>query len=105
MTSFTRSPILQRGQPFEITVDGRSLQAFPGESVAAVLLASGVGAFRVTPKGGAPRSLFCGMGACFDCLVTVDGVPNVRSCATVVRPGLRVETGLGAPVQSSDGHD
>lgn len=91
MTSFTRAPILQRGQPFEITVNGRSVQAYAGESLAAVLLSSGVRAFRLTPKDGLPRSVFCGMGACFDCLVTVDGVPNLRSCATVVRPGLRVE--------------
>jgi len=60
--------------------------------VATVLLAMGRRAFRRTGNG-APRGLFCGMGICFDCLVTVDGRPNVRACMTTVQPGMVVETG------------
>ncbi|RYJ01501.1 MAG: (2Fe-2S)-binding protein, partial [Acetobacteraceae bacterium] len=52
--------------------DGQSLEALPGETLAATLSAAGILAYRQT-AGGAPRGLFCGMGACFDCLVTVDG--------------------------------
>ncbi|MHB8947330.1 MAG: (2Fe-2S)-binding protein, partial [Bacillota bacterium] len=48
------------------------------------------------PRTG-PRGLFCAIGRCTDCVMTVDGVPNVRTCVTPVREGLRVETqrGLG----------
>jgi len=80
-------------QPLTVEVDGQPVQAFAGESVAAVLLALGRRTFRHTEKTGAPRGLFCGMGVCFDCLVTVDGQANVRACVTPVRPGMAIETG------------
>ena len=81
----------QRGQAVTITLDGVQLQAYLGETIAGALLASGQRAWRRT-EGGEPRGLFCGMGICFDCLVTVDGVPNVRACITPVIEGMVVET-------------
>jgi predicted molibdopterin-dependent oxidoreductase YjgC len=76
-----------------VTVDGDPVQAYPGETVATVLLAMGRRTFRHTDHLHAPRGLFCGMGVCFDCLVTVDGQPNVRACVTPVHAGMVVETG------------
>jgi predicted molibdopterin-dependent oxidoreductase YjgC len=81
----------QRGQAVTITVDGIPLQAYLGETIAGALLANGQRAWRRT-ESGAPRGLFCGMGICFDCLVSVDGVPNVRACITPVIEGMVVET-------------
>jgi predicted molibdopterin-dependent oxidoreductase YjgC len=81
----------QRGQAVTITVDGVSLQAYLGETIAGALLANGQRAWRRT-ESGRPRGLFCGMGICFDCLVTVDGVPNVRACITPVIEDMVVET-------------
>ena len=52
-----------------------------GQSLAAALTEAGIVAFRHTPKG-EERGLFCGMGVCQDCLLTVDGVPNRRACMT-----------------------
>ena len=83
-----------RPAPVEIEVDGARVEAFPGESLAAALLAAGVRAFRRTPSG-EPRGPFCNMGVCFECVVTVDGEPGVRACATAVRAGMRVELGAG----------
>jgi predicted molibdopterin-dependent oxidoreductase YjgC len=80
-------------QPLTVKVDGEPVSAFAGESVAAVLLALGQQAFRHTDRSGAPRGLFCGMGVCFDCLVTIDGVENVRACVTPVQEGMEIETG------------
>jgi predicted molibdopterin-dependent oxidoreductase YjgC len=80
---------LERGPAVSLTVDGRTVSAFEGESVATVLLAEGHAATRFT-QGGSPRGVFCGMGVCFDCLVVVDGVPNTRACVTWVREGMRV---------------
>lgn len=74
-------------------VDGRPITTYAGETVAAVLLAEGVRAFRRTAQRGEPRGVFCGMGICYECLVTVDGAPNVRACVTTVTPGMSVETG------------
>ena len=89
--------VVERGLALHILVDGRHVAAYKGESIAAALFAAGVRITRWTARAGEPRGYFCGMGVCQDCLVTVDGLPNVRACMTPVREGLRVETqrGLG----------
>ncbi|HKU94714.1 MAG TPA: FAD-dependent oxidoreductase, partial [Vineibacter sp.] len=66
-----------------LDVEGRTVPARPGESLAAALLAAGVRSFRTT-KGGAERGLFCGMGVCQDCLVSIDDSDNRRACMTKV---------------------
>lgn len=80
---------LERGPAVTLALDGRSVTAYEGESVAALLLAEGHVATRRTPSG-EPRGVYCGMGVCFDCLVVVDGVPNTRACVTWVREGMDV---------------
>jgi sarcosine oxidase subunit alpha len=75
-----------------ITVDGREVEAFEGDSVAAVLLAIGVSPTRVSAVSGAPRAPYCMMGVCFECLVTVDGVGNRQGCMVPVRAGMAIET-------------
>lgn len=80
-----------RGQPFLIQVNGQMVTAYPGETIASVLLAAGWHKFRHTALSGEPRGLFCGMGLCFDCLVTVNGKPNIRACITYAQPGDQVE--------------
>ncbi len=60
--------------------------------MAAVLLAQGIRTLRHTAKNGRPRGIFCGMGICYDCLVTVNGERNVRACMTPVAPGMAIET-------------
>jgi D-hydroxyproline dehydrogenase subunit gamma len=86
-----------RGRALRIVLDGQDVPAYEGESVAAALVASGRRFTRYTARAGEARGYFCGMGVCQDCLVTVDGLPNVRACMTTVRDGLRVDTqrGLG----------
>lgn len=84
-----------RGREVEILVDGRPLRAFEGESVAAALLAVGRRALRTTSRRGEPRGMYCGIGVCFDCVMTIDGGPNVRTCQTPVRAGMRVESQRG----------
>jgi D-hydroxyproline dehydrogenase subunit gamma len=79
-----------------ITIDGRPSSARGGDSVAAALLAAGVLACRTTAVSGAPRGPFCLMGACFDCLVTIDGHPNRQACLVAVRAGMRIERQAGA---------
>ena len=71
------------------TFDGRTVAARPGQSLAAALTEAGQRTFRDTVKG-AERGMFCGMGVCQDCLVTVDGLPNQRACMTTAREGLAV---------------
>jgi predicted molibdopterin-dependent oxidoreductase YjgC len=74
-----------------VTFDGRQLPVEPGQSVAAVLLAAGIRSWRTTRVHGRPRGLFCGIGACFDCLVTVNGTPSVRACLVEAKPGDAID--------------
>lgn len=71
----------------EITFEGRPIAIAAGQSIGAALTAAGIRSWRTTRVGGRPRGLFCGIGVCFDCLVTVNGRPSVRACATEARPG------------------
>ena len=79
------------------TFDGAPVTARDGEPIAAALLAAGIRVFRTMPESGEPRGGFCFVGRCTDCLVVVDGRPNVRACVTAARADMRVETqrGLG----------
>ena len=81
----------------QVTFDGTSLDLPEGANLAASLLAAGVDVFRHTPVSGAPRGPFCMMGACFDCLVEIDGMMR-QACMIEVTQGLQVITqrGLGA---------
>ena len=82
----------------EVTIrfDGQPVAAREGDSVAAALLAAGFAALRTTPAGGNPRGPWCMMGVCFDCLVEIDGVPNMQACMTPVREGMEIRPMSGA---------
>ena len=79
------------------TFDGKELKGREGVPIAAALLDNGIRTFRYTQKRNEPRSLFCGIGQCNDCVVVVNGKPNVRSCITPLEEGMIIETqhGLG----------
>jgi predicted molibdopterin-dependent oxidoreductase YjgC len=87
---FSRLP--DERQVVTIVVDGTPVAARAGDTVAAALLGAGLRAFRATVVSGAPRGPFCMMGACFDCVVTIDGQRNVQACLVRVADGMRVDT-------------
>ncbi|SJZ87234.1 Glycine/D-amino acid oxidase [Enhydrobacter aerosaccus] len=82
---------IRPNQPVQIRFDGRSLEALPGETIAAALAASDIVSVRQA-RSGAPRGPFCGMGVCFDCLVTVNGRPSQRACLTKVEAGMDIRS-------------
>ncbi|MCP3667379.1 MAG: (2Fe-2S)-binding protein, partial [Gammaproteobacteria bacterium] len=75
---------------------GQLLEVRENLTLAAALLEARITEFCQTPVSGSPRSPFCMMGVCFDCLVIVDGLPNQQACLTPVREGMRVERQSGA---------
>ena len=81
-----------RAETVPFRFDGRPMTAAPGQTVGAALLAAGVRSWRRTRSGGRPRGLFCGIGACFDCLVDVNQDLAVRACLVPVREGDEVRT-------------
>jgi len=86
-----RIPRVLRGDPFEVEIDGQTLIAYQGETIAAVLLANGIRVFGHA-EDGSPHGICCGIGRCFSCLVTVDGQPDIRACVTPASPGMCIET-------------
>ena len=75
-----------------VTVDGEPVPVVAGQTIAGVLLARGRVAWRVTAGKGRPRGVFCGIGVCFDCLVTVNGLRDVRACQRRAADGDVIET-------------
>ncbi|MEO8624452.1 MAG: (2Fe-2S)-binding protein [bacterium] len=78
-------------QMVTIIANGKAVRAPAGISVAAALMNSGVSAFRHSVEG-VDRGPLCGMGICYECRVTIDGVPHRRACLVTVAEGLRVNT-------------
>ena len=83
---------IERGEQITFLFDGKAITAYSGETVAAALYAAGIKIFSRSFKYHRPRGLFCLHGHCSHCLMRVDGVPNVRTCVTPVRTGMKVES-------------
>ncbi len=89
-----------QAQTFTIKVNGQPIPVQRGQTIAAALIANGQRTFRRT-QSGAPRGICCGMGVCFDCLVTVNGVAGQRACTTLAEPGMQVYL----PTDEETSHD
>jgi predicted molibdopterin-dependent oxidoreductase YjgC len=90
---FKRLERIERGAPFTIQVDGESVTAYHGETLATVLLAAGKIAMRKTLKAQSLRGYYCGMGICHECLVELEDGSKVRSCQTLSEPSMKIKTG------------
>lgn len=91
-------PILgvqEKGRLVRFTYDGKEVEGYEGEPIAAALKAAGVMVHRYTRKEHSPRGIFCAIGRCTDCVMVVDGVPNVRTCITPLAEGMKVCTQYG----------
>jgi predicted molibdopterin-dependent oxidoreductase YjgC len=79
-----------------LQIEGRPVRCRAEDTIAIAMLEAGASVFRETPVSGAPRAPLCLMGVCFECLVEVDGRPNVQACMTPVAEGMQVHTQHGA---------
>jgi len=93
-------PILnfERGEEAIFYFNGQEIKAYTSETIAAALHASGVRKLGESPELHRPRGLFCAIGNCSSCFMTVDGEPNMRVCVMKVKPGMRVEEQKGKGV-------
>jgi predicted molibdopterin-dependent oxidoreductase YjgC len=80
--------------------NGNEMTGLEGEPIAAALRAAGVMTHRYTKKLKNPRGVFCAIGRCTDCVMIVDGRPNVRTCVTPLKEGMIVKTQRGAGEES-----
>jgi sarcosine oxidase subunit alpha len=88
---------IDRNRPIGFWLDGRDVLGFEGDTVASAIAAAGVVVTGRSFKYHRPRGLFCMTGACANCLVRIDGVPNVRACQTPLKRDMRVERQNGIP--------
>ncbi len=87
-----KPPESQNLEWVEISVDGEVIRARRGETLATAFWKAGRRTMRHSLISDAPRGMYCGMGVCYDCVLTVNGKPFVRACMTKVEPDLQVET-------------
>jgi hypothetical protein len=87
------------------TFEGNRFTGVAGEPLAAAVFRAGGRIFRTMPNTGEARGGYCLVGRCSDCLVVVDGQPNVRACVTPLRAemNVRIQHGLGAEEWSGFG--
>jgi sarcosine oxidase subunit alpha len=95
---------IRRDRPVTFDFEGRTIPAFEGDTIGSALAAAGVTIFARSFKYHRPRGLFCMTGACPNCLMQIDGIPNVRSCTEAARRGMRVERQNAWPNADRDVH-
>lgn len=76
---------------FTVTVNGEQVRACAGESVLGLLFALGEKTISKSNHGRLAGA-YCGMGICFACTVSIDGVENQRACQRIVREGMVIQT-------------
>jgi len=86
---------IQKGPIVTFYYDDKELEGYEGEPVAVALRAAGVMVHRHTQKRLAPRGVFCAIGRCTDCVMVIDGKPNIRTCITPLSAGMHVQTQYG----------
>ncbi|MCR8644788.1 (2Fe-2S)-binding protein [Paenibacillus sp. N1-5-1-14] len=98
---------LRERQKINITFDGQLLQGYEEETIAAALLASGIRTLRYHEEKGTPRGIYCNIGHCFECRVTVNGKDGVRACITTISEGMEVRSGqvLPTPFHKKGGNE
>ena len=85
-----RADTLHSGNRVEILINGEAHTARQGQTVLAALAAARYKALRHSRKIGEPRGAMCGMGICYECLVTINNRPNQRACMIEVEDRMEV---------------
>ncbi|NJE05142.1 FAD-dependent oxidoreductase [Thermococcus sp. M36] len=93
----TEHPVLhfKRGREVTIYFEGQPIKAYEGETIATALHAAGIRVLNYSQNSERPRGLFCAIGKCSSCLMVVNGIPNVRTCITLVEDGMTIERQRG----------
>lgn len=79
------------------TFDGESYEGLEGDTIASALLANGIRTLRVHEETGTSRGIYCNIGHCFECRLTVNNVDGIRACMTVIEPDMVVKSGKVQP--------
>src|SRR5256885_12292576 len=93
---------IDRSRPIRFTYAGEELSGFSGDTVGSALYAAGRRVFSRSFKYHRPRGLLCCSGRCPNCMMNVDGAPNVRTCVTPARAGMQVRAQNAWPSLETD---
>ena len=91
-------PILgqfEKGPRIQFVFDGQPMEGFEGEPIAIALRSNDVMIHRYTARRNEPRGMFCAIGRCTDCIMVVNGRPNIRTCVEPLKTGMVIETQKG----------
>lgn len=88
---------LDRKKKVSFSFDGKTYEGLEGDTIASALMANGVRTLRVHEESASPRGIYCNIGHCFECRVTVNGEEGIRACMTPISEGLTVESGSVQP--------
>ena len=88
---------LENQTALTFTFDGKTYEGFEGDTIASALLANGIRTLRVQEETGTPRGIYCNIGHCYECRVTVNQESGVRACMTKITENMTVESGKIQP--------
>ncbi len=96
----------EKGKSVQFSFDGNPMEGFEGEPIAIALRSNGVLIHRYTARRNEPRGVFCAIGRCTDCIMVVNGRPNIRTCVEPLKAEMVVETqkGRGPDKESNQRH-
>src|SRR5690625_3767293 len=77
--------------------DGKTYEGYEHDTIASALLANGIRTLRYHEQSGNPRGIYCNIGHCFECRVTINDTSNVRACLTLIEEGMIIESGKQQP--------
>lgn len=89
---------LEKNRKIKFTFDGKNYFGYEGDTIASALLANGIRTLRVHEESGTPRGIYCNIGHCYECRVTVNQTSGVRACLTKIKPHMVIESGTIQPV-------
>lgn len=89
----TEHPILTFPRKREISFffEGKPVVGYEGDTIASALHDLGILTLSYSIKKKRPRGFYCAIGNCASCNMIVDGIPNVRTCITELKDGMKVE--------------
>lgn len=95
--------VFEKGKQIQFTFDGKTMEGFEDEPIAVALRSNGVMIHRHTTKKNEPRGIFCAIGRCTDCIMVVNGIPNIRTCVEQLKEGMVIQTQMGiGPANSTE---
>ncbi len=87
--------VFKKGLKVKFNFDGKELEGYKGEPIAAALHVAGVKVLKHSHSHNRPRGFWCAIGNCSSCNMRVNGVPNVRVCVEPLEEGMNVQTQKG----------